>query len=492
MATKLTIELSVKDLAAGKMQQLVAELNSMGVKSKEVFTRTNSEGRRVAGTLGTINSQFLKLAGGYLGFRGLVRLFSLARQNSEELNEAIGNLSKETGTYMGRLIDFWEGDKIINAASGLVSKLNSEFSKFKPGTLTVGNVLSGTTELTNQAYIDSLMEQLAAIQKKFDTQMSMADMLAEKEKERKIRETLKVFVDAENQKTHSVAARIDAIAAREKYLEDWRKQQADIKANEERERVKNPSLGVANRSLSGNIFAPGTSVAFTMIERQADAGAKAYDNLSDAANEWANKEADATIKVMNEKKRLEEENQRVIEQTIALRRQEFDIMVGNFAVASKSMKEFGRAYQVAAIAQAIIDTYAGAQSAFKAMAGIPIIGPALGTTAAIAAVAAGIARVDMIRQQKFAVGTPFAPGGMSLVGEHGPELVNLPRGAQVFNNRETNNISNGTTYIVNLPQGSSPQTFREISDQLVKMGERGYLNRFMVRSYMHGKRVAGD
>ena len=34
----------------------------------------------------------------------------------------------------------------------------------------------------------------------------------------------------------------------------------------------------------------------------------------------------------------------------------------------------------------------------------------------------------------FATGTDFAPGGMSLVGENGPELVNLPRGSQVVPN----------------------------------------------------------
>lgn len=34
----------------------------------------------------------------------------------------------------------------------------------------------------------------------------------------------------------------------------------------------------------------------------------------------------------------------------------------------------------------------------------------------------------------FASGTDFAPGGVSLVGERGPELVNLPRGAQVIPN----------------------------------------------------------
>jgi hypothetical protein len=33
---------------------------------------------------------------------------------------------------------------------------------------------------------------------------------------------------------------------------------------------------------------------------------------------------------------------------------------------------------------------------------------------------------------KFASGTNFAPGGLSLVGERGPEVVNLPRGSQVI------------------------------------------------------------
>ena len=32
----------------------------------------------------------------------------------------------------------------------------------------------------------------------------------------------------------------------------------------------------------------------------------------------------------------------------------------------------------------------------------------------------------------FAAGTPFAPGGLALVGENGPELVSLPRGSQVY------------------------------------------------------------
>lgn len=37
----------------------------------------------------------------------------------------------------------------------------------------------------------------------------------------------------------------------------------------------------------------------------------------------------------------------------------------------------------------------------------------------------------------FASGTPYAPGGMALVGERGPELVNLPRGSRVHDAQAT-------------------------------------------------------
>jgi hypothetical protein len=48
-------------------------------------------------------------------------------------------------------------------------------------------------------------------------------------------------------------------------------------------------------------------------------------------------------------------------------------------------------------------------------------------------------------QNRFAVGTRNAPGGLSLVGERGPELVNLPRGSQVVPAAQTSNMLGGVT-----------------------------------------------
>ena len=68
-----------------------------------------------------------------------------------------------------------------------------------------------------------------------------------------------------------------------------------------------------------------------------------------------------------------------------------------------------------------------------------------------AAIAAGIALVALgsliqsttARQNRFAVGTRNAPGGMALVGERGPEMISLPRGSQVLPAAQTANMLGG-------------------------------------------------
>lgn len=75
---------------------------------------------------------------------------------------------------------------------------------------------------------------------------------------------------------------------------------------------------------------------------------------------------------------------------------------------SKKMFKIGKA---AAISETIISTYKGAQEAYSALAGIPVVGPALGTAAAAAAIAAGTARMQAIKSQQFGSG-----GGVSPVG----------------------------------------------------------------------------
>jgi len=56
--------------------------------------------------------------------------------------------------------------------------------------------------------------------------------------------------------------------------------------------------------------------------------------------------------------------------------------------------------KAAAIASATIDTFQSAQASYKSLAGIPVIGPALGVAASGAAIVAGFKQVQAIRQTK--------------------------------------------------------------------------------------------
>lgn len=72
--------------------------------------------------------------------------------------------------------------------------------------------------------------------------------------------------------------------------------------------------------------------------------------------------------------------------------------------------------------------------------------PFLALAAGVALVTLGsLIKSSLSSQNKFAVGTRNAPGGMALVGERGPEMISLPRGSQVLPAAQTANMlgSNG-------------------------------------------------
>lgn len=81
------------------------------------------------------------------------------------------------------------------------------------------------------------------------------------------------------------------------------------------------------------------------------------------------------------------------------------------------------------MAQAAIDTYKAANSAYSALAGIPIVGPALGAAAAAAAIAYGLNNVAQISGIKLAEGglVKAVTGGVpAVIGEGGSDEAVLP------------------------------------------------------------------
>lgn len=118
--------------------------------------------------------------------------------------------------------------------------------------------------------------------------------------------------------------------------------------------------------------------------------------------------------------------------------------VNTFGSENKAMLGMIKA---AAIAQTIIQTYQGAQAAYTALAGIPVVGPGLGAAAAAAAVAGGLARVAAIRSQSAGgrqYGGPVVASKMYRVNENGrPEVFQAANGQQyMLPNRRGEVVSN--------------------------------------------------
>ncbi|WDE11343.1 hypothetical protein [Thalassomonas haliotis] len=115
-----------------------------------------------------------------------------------------------------------------------------------------------------------------------------------------------------------------------------------------------------------------------------------------------------------------------------------DGMLGNLQALASTGKKGAQIAKAAAIGQATIKTYESANNAYSSLAGIPIIGPALGVAAAAAAIAAGMANVAQIKSQPIsgarALGGPVGNGQTYLVGENGPELFTPGASGQITSN----------------------------------------------------------
>lgn len=90
----------------------------------------------------------------------------------------------------------------------------------------------------------------------------------------------------------------------------------------------------------------------------------------------------------------------------------------------------------------------------------------------------------------YAAGTNFHPGGMAWVGEKGPELVNLPRGAQVLSNRDSMAMKDqsltisGTVRVEGVNNMSQLIGVAEVVAKQIEQGDRRLAGRVRVMPSM--------
>jgi len=171
--------------------------------------------------------------------------------------------------------------------------------------------------------------------------------------------------------------------------------------------------------------------------------AAAYGIITQLAGDAAEKEL-----------RLKEDKIRAQQILTNVEKEGLNQLVDNFQVLGQQSQAAFAAWKAFSIVNAIIDTYTGAQKAFTSLAGIPIVGPALGAAAAGVAIAAGMMRVNMIRNQQYQgreKGGSIVANTPYIVGERGPELVVPHRGGTVIPNNQLSGAMGGGGITYNGP-----------------------------------------
>jgi len=129
---------------------------------------------------------------------------------------------------------------------------------------------------------------------------------------------------------------------------------------------------------------------------------------------------------------------------------------------SKKQFEIGKA---AARVGTVISTYEGAQKAYTALAGIPVVGPALGAAAAGAAIAAGGIRLQAINSTSFGGGGSVNSGaGAAATPDVGAATAAAPQ--EVNRTIRLEGIDSNQNY-----SGSQVQS---LAEELVKLQEDGF------------------
>ena len=300
-----------------------------------------------------------------------------------------------------------EDDKAKKQAEINMKARVAEIDALKVDTKTKNELKKATEEayqLEVKAIDDQIKADRAEKDKKFeeDLQATLSEARVAKLKEGKEKEiaaldealeaeTKKVLDNAdytEEQKGKMVAALREKYGAEVAEIDAKYVKEADDKEQERLDSIVN------NENLSYEARKKGVDDALALNKKlfkegkiDAEAYNKTEKELSDARVEISKKEAAARA-----------ENAQKISATLKN--------------AAKAIGEHTVAGKAAAIAAVTIDTYMSATSAFKSLAGIPIVGPVLGAVAAAAAIVAGLKNVKAI----MAVKTPQIPSGSSELG----------------------------------------------------------------------------
>lgn len=171
-----------------------------------------------------------------------------------------------------------------------------------------------------------------------------------------------------------------------------------------------------------------------VLEAAQSAELLAIQNAKDAESVKLKAKTDAAqVEIDNKTRKAKEENLAKVGNALS----SFSELAGKETAAGKAL----------AIASTLIQTYQSAQSSYASLAGIPVVGPALGVAAAGAAVFAGMKQIQNIKKTK----VPGGGGGASAGGGASVGAAPAPPSFNVVGASETSALGDAVASQTNEP-----------------------------------------
>ena len=163
--------------------------------------------------------------------------------------------------------------------------------------------------------------------------------------------------------------------------------------------------------------------------------------LSEAANAREEADLQAFIERQNKKQQAIQATMSVASSLSGALANVFKQEASDDSKSQKQREKSFKVYKALATTQAIIDTISSAQGAYKAMVGIPFVGPILAPIAAATAVIAGIANVKAIQNEQL----PSSGSSTSGAGTTAPSALNtapVEYTRNLLGDKETDQLNN--------------------------------------------------
>lgn len=451
----IDLELKYKE-AAFEIEQLnkqVVKLEEEVEKTKETSTELGGELDAVTGgaitkfnglkgTVGKVVRSFKTLRGAIIatGIGALVIAVTSLTQAftaSEEGQNRFAKILKSLGVVAGNIGDIFYslGDTIYNVFTGNFDEASKAFETFQERIRNFGDETRREIEVAGE-----LADRIAAANKlerellveraqtnveinKLKTQAAEVDKFTAEQRIFFLEKAAQLEDEITGKEVDLAKTRRDIKIEENKLSESTKEdlqEEAQLVANviqlEEGRLIRNKELlGVAAglRKAEADKKAAERAAEITAFQKQQETISGILKDSIVKNNEFAiTAEKDVNSKLKGILKKKAEEEVEIEKLSTEAKIDLASMTLGNLATIFGQESKAGK---VAAIAQTTIETYKGATAAYASLAGIPIIGPALGGVAAAAAVAAGLANVRAIQSTGQPVSAPS---------------VSTPRGAQ--------------------------------------------------------------